>query len=68
MRFQNEELRLNIANAQDEVDSVRHNSIQVQSRLQEERNGKERAKAELEKRLEEMNRNKKNKCKRNKFY
>lgn len=58
---QNDMLRLQIQEAHTEVEAVRRSVLQVESRLQEERQGRDSVKAELQARLDDAAR-RKSKC------
>ncbi|KAK4053820.1 hypothetical protein OIV83_001476 [Microbotryomycetes sp. JL201] len=58
---QNEQLRQQVKDAHVEVESVRHSVIDAETRLQEEKFGKESRARELERRLDEANRARKSK-------
>ncbi|KAK4058826.1 hypothetical protein OIO90_000272 [Microbotryomycetes sp. JL221] len=58
---QNEQLRQQVQDAHQEVESVRNSVIDAESRLQEEKFGKESRARELERRLDEANKGRKSK-------
>ncbi|KAL8281014.1 hypothetical protein RQP46_006693 [Phenoliferia psychrophenolica] len=58
---QNDQLRQQIQEANAENENVRNSVLQVEQRWQDERRGKDAAKAELEKRLDDANKGRKSK-------
>ncbi|SCV69289.1 BQ2448_2309 [Microbotryum intermedium] len=58
---QNEAIRRELQDSHNETENVRHSVMEVESQLQAERYNRDRAKQELERRLEDVNRKGKNK-------